>query len=414
MSTPYAGNPANYPTSIQQPSDGEWRSASATNVPDAALADRTAFLKAKSDAFSVAIDKARYLNWPSGVNTPLVGRLSSFQPIPAAYDAKNGKLILAGYVTGGGSDPSMVLVSDGGAMGAPSINLLSAWTGDPLYAPSAVACDEAGNVVVSTSGRYVFDLAVANIGVTNRRDAFGAAVTLGASSVIFNPVTGYWILVAASNVSAVPVCRQSVNRSTWTAVANALATAAVYTCIDLGVSPAGLVVCAALAGSTIRIARTSNNGSSWSTELAITTAVASASNVQLSHDATRGLWLLVVGSAIGISTSELWTSPDAITWTKKTTTVNAALGKIAVDEFGVYVTCFTTNSVSSNNLGPALSLDGGTTWLRIGLQPPPINGHQPSRSFFTGTGFVCVTGQSAALYAMFSMRTGNPTLTQVT
>lgn len=46
MSTTYAGNPANYPASITEPSDGDNKSAASVNVGLEGLADRTAYLSA--------------------------------------------------------------------------------------------------------------------------------------------------------------------------------------------------------------------------------------------------------------------------------------------------------------------------------------------------------------------------------
>jgi hypothetical protein len=48
MSTEYAGNPANYPTTITRPSDGDNKSAASVNNGFEDLADRTAFLHSRS------------------------------------------------------------------------------------------------------------------------------------------------------------------------------------------------------------------------------------------------------------------------------------------------------------------------------------------------------------------------------
>lgn len=48
MSTPYAGNPAAFPTDYLIPDDGESKNATSVNVALEALGDRTAYLKARA------------------------------------------------------------------------------------------------------------------------------------------------------------------------------------------------------------------------------------------------------------------------------------------------------------------------------------------------------------------------------
>src|SRR5262245_33734644 len=56
MSTTYAGDPTNYPTSITVPSDGDDPDAASVNAALEGLADRTAALNAKVSAYSHNFD----------------------------------------------------------------------------------------------------------------------------------------------------------------------------------------------------------------------------------------------------------------------------------------------------------------------------------------------------------------------
>ena len=120
MSTPYAGNPANFPATIPILSDGDTPAAATWAVPYEGLADRTAWLEARRTVF---IDRVAYDvesgTWAVFDGTNFAGFVGGHIDVP---DAKAGDIVLVDFAF-------TSLLGTAATIGHVRLAAVDAWTG---------------------------------------------------------------------------------------------------------------------------------------------------------------------------------------------------------------------------------------------------------------------------------------------
>lgn len=387
--TDYAGDPSSFPTTFPLLADNSLPSGSEINVPIETLADRTAYLKAQTDNYHARFDRARLLNWTTVARTDIVSA--------AVARHFNGRTFVAAQL-----GERLYVTGDFGA--TISANLVASVSAGELI--SDLAFDTNGSVVATTNSRYVYDVAFNNLS-TAKRDVVGSAVT-PYSSVVFLPAFGYWLVVTATSAGS-SAAFKSTDRATWVTTGVVSPFSSANNGLRIRTNPAGVIL-AILCGTTtnFRAAVSSNGGASWSSN--VLTAVGSVaftpSEAQITWDTVRARWVVVLSSSAG---SDVFTSPDGVTWTKRAA-LNNRIGRVSVDEDGVYVAC--VMGASAANSGIVASVDGGANWVSLGIKTSGAT-NTYAHAFETLGGIAVLASDGATTRIHQSLQTGNPTLQAV-
>lgn len=388
----YEGDPTLFPASIPLLSlaDATPPTASEINVPIEGLIDRTANLDARLTR---------------------VDRRTAWMP------TRNFRLhAVAG--AGAGSRPFYNRAVRAWVMPGVEIIKLSIDGGNAWYAapstPSLAthttrggAADPSGNMVITTTGRNIFQLN-AGAWTWSMVDAWGSAPGVGLDSrVVYDRVNGRWIWFATALASLNPKLKWSTTRTAWT---------------DASTPPAGdwdqdhVSPCLACNGTTGRtvamvqqtnkvvVATSDDGGVTWTARTSLPSPTFSSTDYHASlvcNEAT-GEWLFAQGETTGTPTSTVYRSTNGgETWTLVATLTASCLASVALLGDGILVGMSVRADGQHDVVG---SDDGGVTWRYAGFIP---RSSSDVGGVHVGDGAICVpvTGE-----VYLSLRQGTPDL----
>ena len=351
--TPYAGNDANFPTTVSQPDNSDLinPAAGTLNVPSQGTLDRTAYLHKRLAA-------APACSWE-----PQVAMVSSCDN--AAWSSKGGYW----WACGGGNADLIKATPDYGKSWS---SVVPGALGLLVY---SLDFDLAGNAcVVSTGGAaaqriYSYTFATATWSVSGA--GFGLIGTVNKARVRFESTNSVWACFYNDTTAVTGAMRvsTSLDRVTWTDRTASLPSAFVVVTTQtphIGVGGGNIVAAFKSSATTVNVARAVASAPTVWVGATITTttitAITDCSDPAYSNeDAT---WQLAIcGTTAGNNVTEFYKSTDGgQTWTLSATIATSGLrvgylanlghlfAGLSLDGFIVY------------------SLDLGTTWFPAGMK----------------------------------------------
>jgi hypothetical protein len=391
MATTYAGNAANYPTSVTIPSDGDGPGIKALDVNAAfeGLADRTANLK-------------NFLGYLPGQNFRRAD--AAYEPRVAVWDG-SGTAFVAVDNSG---VPVLKWSASYGQADVPfdNVTLTGAVSGDSITVGDS---DNAGGLFFAGVGVTGWSI-ISGWPTTPSATRVAAVHADGArnqAAVAYDPIRDKWLYAAGTNAggggAAVYTVRVSSDRTTWGAAAGSTgATDTDSLTVAAANKTTGRIVLMSRKGATqtIRVNITDDCGTTFSAQTDITFTLASPTYTSLTWSQDYGKFFFVISKA---SESELWTSTDGTAWTLAFSSANWGLQRVA--SYGRMLVA----QLSANNgmTAHVVSLDGGVTWISGAFAPPG----NPKGVYRTPYGFVALTsstGGSVGHSAYFSEVMGPP------
>ena len=248
--------------------------------------------------------------------------------------------------------------------------------------------DASGNVIVTTTDRYIFEL-TASTGTWTKVDVTGFAQN-GApfnSGIAFDPVRSLWCWVSNDSVGGF-IIMTSANRTAWTQRTNP--TGFVNTdkfAVAVNKSTGRLVAMQwDPAVPAVRVATCDDGGITWTARANLTSTIGSPERITLQYDVDAGYWYMTIGEVTGTPTSEVWRSTDqGVTWSKMCTLANYHVAHVAgFNNLLVSV----ARGTGVNEI--VYSLDFGATWQFAGVR---MNGTFVQGCFKGGGKPVAVTSQ---------------------
>lgn len=343
MPSPYSGNPANYPTSINLPSGSDPPTAAIFNTAFEGAIDRSSWIAAHGTlADLVDLDPAVTWPAPSSTSGPYV---MCWDDTSLAVDSAAGQRWLAGAW-----DLTNIHIYAGFADSTP-------WTqvgGNITYSksPSGICVDSAGNIYVAgyqgiTTGQVdiykrapggsfaslatssvasVTDMQIATDG-TNLYYAAGSSVGGGG---VFNRVGGG----SVSGISAAQWILRGSPTMVLAIPAQAAASPTIYKAV----------------GSTFT-----------------TNAIAALSATDVARDLCWSVllqkWVLI--ATTGGTGTKVVTSPDGVTWTLQVTLAHPAQPFVNIVAVGPWLVAAMANPSNGTPNWLAVSSDGGVTWSAV-------------------------------------------------
>lgn len=268
--------------------------------------------------------------------------------------------------------------------------------------------DNAGNVVVATNDRYVFQ-ETASSGAWTKVDVLGGTFPGGNQGrVAYDPIHSKWIWVCL-DTTIKPFT--STSRTSWTAstpFAITLAGGSTQLSLKVRRDTGVALIVARPNPTTFSVYKSSDGGVTWGSPVNITTPTGLGTNFSLHFDASSSTWMYVIGSAFSSTyTTQVWTSTDdGATWTRKTTLTTLGIVTVANDGI-LWVGIGQASSTSPLHL--VYSLDAGATWQWAGQAFDGDLTGNCNISFGAG-GFVATTKTRA----YFGLRADVPGLGSVT
>lgn len=347
---PYSGNSARYPSDFTIPDDSTPPTAAEFNVSLRALGDRTANIKSNLAAEVASfVGQIQSLNFPIH---PVQGSLGSLRS--AAYDRVYRKW----YVVG--PTENVRASQDGGHNWSAASEIAAVGSNEDCY---GIDFDNAGNAVVSTESRYIFEL-TASTGVWTRPD-LASYLTPGTTQMIaYDPVHSKWCVIGSNGAATIT----STNRTTWS---NGVPPANFSSVQNLDMkcnkTTGRLVLVAQVVSSTTIKVRTSDDGgATWATRPDIAIGIGPVDTVALVRDTNlAGRWLLVVNRITGAWNTEVWASTDdGATWSRLCQNAFHALYRCAPCGGSMLVGVSYNPTIDRNEV--VRSDDGGAKWYPTG------------------------------------------------
>lgn len=371
MSTPYAGNPANFPVTVTTLVDGV-DAPTFVNIESAVQANRDALVYL---AASAAQDwrsqfNAGTLQGPSATPTLAVFNGAAYDPINRVW--------LAGGSDGSGKDALFTSIGiDDGNAGVPGTGLGPAWA---FVGSNAVTITEQMAVLADegVGGRYWTAIAPNGGGVqmhswvggsSTLQHTFVPAGTLFPQLLYFN--NRIILAIGSSTAASVSInSTASATPATWTGnLSPGIAISTWFLKTDK-VWPGAGSIAIAMPGFSFNTVTpnywTSTDGQTW-TSRSFSTLLANTTDevVGLCFSPARSLWYCVVRLTAGTGL-KVFTSPDGITWTGVTmvSTLYSDAAIVDVAPLGTMLLA-TVADVGLTGCRFLLSPDGGATWYLI-------------------------------------------------
>lgn len=397
----YPGNPTWW-TAFPLLSDAVKPKASDLNVPLQSLGDRTAYLKSRADALEALAGRQVALNFRRVVVSG-VGQKGG-----AVYN----RALRAWVVVG--RNALVKAATDGVDRWSASSIVSVGVAGEHCLSAD---CDVAGNMVVTTQTRYLYQLATSPgspWSAWTKVDVWGG-VPPGEvpAKVVYDPVHGRWVWFAAPEAGAHKF-KYSTNRTTWTAATTppvGVLWDQDYASFVLGCHRAtGRVVAMAQrsvgAGDSILVATSDDGGVTWTNQIefeALTHTFGDKFNTGLTCDESTGAWTFVqsVTYSSGARKSRVYRSTNGgVSWVLKSTLSAASLTSIAqIGDLLVGVA-----SIVGNDDEVVWSTDQGATWHLAGIN---TSWGDPSVGVFAGGGGLVIPNNDSVYV---SQRVGTPDL----
>lgn len=274
--------------------------------------------------------------------------------------------------------------------------------------------DTSGNVVIATQNGAIFQR-TASSGVWTKVVTFGGSLH---QDVAFDPVSGLWATVRDEGTTA--QIMTSSNRTAWGAQSppagwNDWTTYPAMGNLRICSNKAGRIVVVGQgydalgpAGAGLCRAMASNDGGvTWTDGGTFATTIASPTTACLVYDDVTATWMYTIGEQSGTHSSEVWTSADGLTWTKKATLANYCLQSVA--PFGASWVGIATESGTFGHI--VFSLDAGATWQFAGVRRTASGGAPVPAIAAGGGGLMAIMGGNTL---RMSVRATTPSLGSLT
>jgi hypothetical protein len=381
--TQYAGEDESFPESITLPDPNAPPTAAAFNPALQAIADRTAWLKARGLRPSAC-----------GAVGTSIGDLRS-----AVYDATNHRWYFVGGNENVRSTKDLGLSWDSDDVE----HVAAVGAGEHCY---SIDVDSVGNVVVATDARYVFEKTARTVAWT-KVDAYGDETDELAppeGRVSYDPIRDRWIWAKSLPIAI----RTSIDRTTWTSSSFPFAWETTWPVIDMACNKRSgrtLIATTGFSGTQdqVFIATSDDGGVTWTDRNDVVNGYSALAGfpierICLSHvpgpwGANRewlpkGAWFLVLGRETGGYQSEVWKSiDDGVTWAQVSSISTVQLTRVAAVLGLLYSIAVYVRPDAVVDCQLAESTDGGATW-----RPTCMGVDGPARGVFdAGNSLAIVT-----------------------
>ena len=274
-----------------------------------------------------------------------------------------------------------------------------------------VAADPAGNIVIACAGAFQTGTYVSWGSMTWASHTVSNLFTVNAQ-IVYEPGSSLWCSIGTISASFSIIIWTSPDGATWTNRTvptnwhNPLnLTGATVAAVYMGVGNGVIVACFIQTAAAFRTMRSLDGGITWANDQQITVDAGitlSGASVGFPNitrplwSAADGLWYIAVNQLSGSAKSQVFSSPDAITWTSVATLLT---NDVAINA----LQCIGSLLVGLNDgTRVVISGDKGVTWYRAG-------------AIYSGGASPQLRAGGSGLLAMFSggfsissLRSGHP------
>lgn len=333
MSTTYAGDSSNYPTSVTVAADGDPRQAASVAVAVEGALDRTAFLM----LLAGAVSPLNCLRVSSLVTTP--------QITGATWDDESGKWV---FLVDNGTTKKVYASGNAGTTVA-ELGTSPSFAGYPngiASSPTAVVCIEASN------GANVY---TKSTGVWSTASGVPSAARTRGSLIYFAGAGRFVGVGGVAGACSTYYSPNATGTGTWT---GGLSLAAMAGARWVLAASATTLVLMSSDGSYNNNYYTTTDGSVWTSRSTASFQAASEVTKGLTYSSRLGAFFMTVKNAAGTG-SRVYASPDGISWILASTLASNVLTSIAT--IGSVVLAAELSSTTGRLL---YSTDNGVTWRR--------------------------------------------------
>lgn len=376
-----------FPPSYTIPGDGDAPTAASVNVAFQAAGDRTLYSQAKSAV--EATQRAAILQQGEtgpALNFPAAAVSVGASCFGLAFSAADQ----AWYAAAGAASASVFRSLDNGKTWASK-----ALTGS--ITAFNIAADNAGNICMIQAGNVQAGAWSAFDTLTWSQNAAACFNSLTDGCIVYEPVNARWFGIGAISGGNVKAGNSS-NRTTWVAstIPTTWSTATTGTYHPLGVGN-GLIVAAFIdSASTFRTMRSADGGVTWTNDQQITPAFSGGVTTAPIWSATDQLWYIAYSTTSGTRKTQVYSSPDAITWTSVVSLTANDVRFVS----GAGLACVGSLLMGVSDDGRIFtSVNKGANWFRAGS----CGVAAPANAISSGLGFIVLGTTTAVTSQRFGL-----------